>query len=482
MASSFLTQGATTNPLLTPSTRPNSNPLTLAVPKSTVNPLTYNPSTKPTPSPLTGTGALSNALSYISGLQPSGQSKLPVTVAAPKPVAKVAPKVTTTPVKAVSAPVATPQIKANTTTSTPTTAGLIPQPTAQPIAPAAPVNPYATYGSTAQELAQMSGGENEDFNRLSDEAKQAYINAANFGRQVGEKIMDVKTNPEYSIDTGVGLGNRIAQNTGLQMQELNNTAAGLSTLAGQQTSQQGVRQTGLGNAAGLMAPIQVPYSTQLLNPTNGESIGGAAGGNIQQAAQSIAQRVASGQMSYDAGVSALAGYGAMAPQALLAALPSGFNVQESNANAAAQAASIQQTGTLGGQITKAADSANQALSKLEQDFQKLSSLQTGGIPATNNIANWIAAQFGQEALSAYTTTLHDARAQIQGVLSTAGGMTPTGAGEAAQTYLPDNMTPAQFASKVAAARELVRQKVSAFTSTNNSSSAGSTGGTSWDDL
>lgn len=228
---------------------------------------------------------------------------------------------------------------------------------------------------------------------------------------------------------------------------------------------------GLGTAAGLAAPQQVPYSNQYIDPTTGQPIGGSSGGtgvngSVQDAVSNIAQKVSSGLMGYDEGVQALSAYGQGGVNALQQALGPQFDVVNSNASAQARTASTVQTGTTGGQLTKSADSAEQALGKLEQDFAKLNTLQTGGIPLTNSIMNWIGQQFGQGALSAYQTTLADARAQLQGVLTASGGATPTGAESMALTYLPDNMTPIQFKEKLEAARALVKQKVAAFTSSS----------------
>lgn len=250
---------------------------------------------------------------------------------------------------------------------------------------------------------------------------------------------------------------------------------------------QGLRQSGLQGAAQYAQPVQVPYSNQYINPQTGMPIGGgggggAVGGSLQSSVQNIAQRVLSGNMGYDAGVQALSAYGQAGVNSLLQTLGPNFNVQQSNARAQAQGASTLQTGTTGGVITKSADSANKALDSLQLAFNKLSKLQTGGIPATNNIANWIANQFGQGALSSYNSILHDARAQLSGVLTSTGAVSPTGAEAMAQAYLPDNMTPTMFKNKLKAAKDLVAQKVSAFTNTsggNQNYNSGGGGGGLW---
>lgn len=272
------------------------------------------------------------------------------------------------------------------------------------------------------------------------------------------------------------------QITGAQTQQTGyNYAGGLGNTA------QGLRQSGLQGAAQYAQPVQVPYSNQYINPQTGMPIGGgsggsAVGGSLQSSVQNIAQRVLSGNMGYDAGVQALSAYGQAGVNSLLQALGPNFNVQQSNARAQAQGASTLQTGTTGGVITKSADSANKALDSLQLAFNKLSKLQTGGIPATNNIANWIAQQFGQGALSSYNSILHDARAQLSGVLTSTGAVSPTGAEAMAQAYLPDNMTPTMFKNKLKAAKDLIAQKVSAFTNTssgNQNYNSGSGGGGLW---
>lgn len=265
------------------------------------------------------------------------------------------------------------------------------------------------------------------------------------------------------------------QITGTQTQQAGYTGAGNLGQTGQ-----GLQQSGLTSAAQLAQPVQVPYSNQYINPQTGESVGGAMGGSMQQAVSNIAEKVFSGNMGYDAGVSALGGYGQAGINALQQALGSNFNIQQSNAQAQAQGASTLQTGTVGGLLSKAADSANQALVKLETDFNRLSSLQTGGIPATNSIANWIAEKFGQGELSAYQTTLKDTRAQIQGVLTASGGVDVITAGNMASTYLPDNMTPTMFKEKLNAAKALISQKVQAFTNQNSNQGSNQGGGSQFD--
>jgi len=255
-------------------------------------------------------------------------------------------------------------------------------------------------------------------------------------------------------------------------------------ITGTQTQQSGLQSAGslgttsqglLANAAEQVKPVQVSPSNQYVNPQTGENVGQAGiGGSLDSAVSNIAEKVQNGTMGYDAGVAALNGYGQLGLNALQQKLGTNFNVQQSNATAAAQGASTLQTGTTGGLVSKSAATAKDALTKLESDFNNLSGLQVGGIPATNAIMNYVASKFGQGALSAYQTTLHDARAQLAGVLTATGATTPTGADSMANVYLPDDMTPTQLKEKLAAARALIDQKVSHWTNPSSNNNEGVT--------
>lgn len=323
-----------------------------------------------------------------------------------------------------------------------------------------------------------------DLATRSSQPSQAYQEATDYARKTNDALLKSRTNQAEGVNAQFldGIPLRFAQGRAqvLQNQYLQQQAAlgsayqGATNLMGAANTQQGLQQTGLQAAAGLAAPQQVSYSNQYINPLTGQSVGGGAGvgGTLQSAVATIAEKIQNGTLGYDSGLSQLAAYGPAGMQALNQVLGPNFDTVGSNARAQASAASTLQTGTIGGQLTKAADSANQALDKLQSDFNALPGIQTGGIPFTNSIANSIAGLFGQEALSAYQSTLADARAQLQGVLTASGAVSPTGAEQMALTYLPDDMTPQQFASKLAAAKALVAQKVSAFTQSSPISGGG----------
>lgn len=241
---------------------------------------------------------------------------------------------------------------------------------------------------------------------------------------------------------------------------------------GQQLTAQNQAATGLIGAAGLKAPIQVPYNNQVIDPSTGLPMSGAASGALpadaQAAVNTYAQQVQNGQMTRDQAQTLLSAYGAAGTNALTAALGPNFNTNASNASAT--------TTQQGQQLQTAASATNQALVTLQQLYNNLS--VTTGIPGINGITNSVASLLGSSALTAYKQTLADARAQLQGVLTASGAATPTGAESAALTYLPDNMTPDQMKTAIANVQQLVQQKVSSFTNSGQqgSGSSASSGG------
>lgn len=291
-------------------------------------------------------------------------------------------------------------------------------------------------------------------------------------------LANMQGNP-IPIEFQQGRGNIVQGIYENQQAKLASQLQNETNLAGVGNTSQGQGITGLNTAASTAAPNQVPYSNQFIDPTTGQPIGGGQAGQLPAATQSfvnsLSQEVQSGAMTRADAESRLSSYGPAGLQALNTALGPNFNTNASNASAG--------TTAVGQQIQTAADSTNKALDTLSSSFSSLSGLQTGGIPLTNSIAQWIGSNLGDASLTQYKTNLADARSQLIGVLNSSGG-TPTGNEETANQYLPDNMTPQQFQQNVGTAqnpgivRQLVAQKVSSFTGSGlQQNSSGSSDGT-----
>lgn len=223
--------------------------------------------------------------------------------------------------------------------------------------------------------------------------------------------------------------------------------------------------TALTSAAGLVQPSVAAFGQTVFDPLNKGFVGGAAG--AQPNVSSLAQQVVSGQLTPSQAESMLGnnlGLVSQLNQAVLGLNPS-FDRVQAEAQAGARAADITQTGQAGGQVSKAAVSANQALDTLQQAYSGLS-VFTGAsdIPFVNQIAQNLALQtgFGREAVSAYQGALNEARAQLRSVLGSS-GVNDLAAGGIVDTLLPEGMIPSEVPQKVAAAKDYIQKRVEALT-------------------
>lgn len=237
----------------------------------------------------------------------------------------------------------------------------------------------------------------------------------------------------------------------------------LNQAGGLGISGQTLLQSGLQNAAGLI-PSPLLYGAF-----------GGAGSNLapNQYLPSLAQQVQQGLMSpQDANAIASSIYGGAGPAMLNQSIqggsttPStgggGYSYVQGEANANAQQQALSQNVSQGYALQNAANSANQQLGTLQNFYNQLSPFMTGGIPVTNDIAQFIGSKLGSTAAAQYQSALTDARNQVLGVL-TSTGMTATDAGQAVQTFLPDGMTPNQLQGNISALQQFMNQRLSAYT-------------------
>lgn len=301
--------------------------------------------------------------------------------------------------------------------------------------------------NTQQQIAALQ-------KQAADIQTQAALNEGSVGEQ---GIAPVALGRSAMIQNATG--SQLA-GIGAEEQGLGTSQAAQQGLLNNEISANQQNITGLTSAAGLAQPV-TQYGA-LTNPQTGAAIsGGATGGTLPASAQSFVQSIAaqiqSGQMTRDQGESELNAYGPAGLQALNTALGSGFNTNASNASAG--------TTATGQQLQTAAASANGALGTLQSLYSTLTS--STGIPLANAGINAVESLLGSSSLSSYKEALGEARAQLAGVLVASGAVTPTDADSLAQSYLPDNMTPAQLQQNIATAQTLIQQKVSSFTNSGN---------------
>jgi hypothetical protein len=209
---------------------------------------------------------------------------------------------------------------------------------------------------------------------------------------------------------------------------LANAAAGLST--GQQQAQ----QSGLSSAAGFAQPQLAGFNQQAFNPLTGQFQGGT---NLQDVVGNVAQRVQSGNMTYQDAQNALSGYGQAGQNALLQALGTNFNIAQSNTLSAQQ-----------GSIGPNYQLADAAITNLENAVKNLNPLQSTNIPLVNAGANFLSNQtgFGGQQTREFTQAVQSARNAYAALLASVKGGTPTDYSGQAMAEVPDNPTPNDIAA------------------------------------
>lgn len=339
-------------------------------------------------------------------------------------------------------------IPANTTNapSTPTPASVTPQ-------------PYAAnkglYGQLITGLANAP--------QTNPDVLQARQNLQNLQNQMAQETANLEGGGiDLSLATGQqGILNRLFATK---------QQAAQTALSSALTSQ-GLQQQALQGAAGLATPAQVPYNVQYVSPLTGEGIGGGATGGLVASIPSLAQQVASGQMTPDQANSYLGNTTGLTDQLRQEVLKINPNYNFTIGSASGQ------TQAQGQQLQTAAQSANQALDSLQSAYNNLGALQQTNIPILNQISSSLsmASGLGREQSSAYQGALNEARAQIQTVLAPLIGV--DAAKSNTLSLLPENMIPSEIPQKISAAKQYIQQRVSAFVQSGQQQGGQQTGQT-----
>ena len=220
------------------------------------------------------------------------------------------------------------------------------------------------------------------------------------------------------------------QGTGQQLTGQSQMASAYNNALSGANTQQGQNISALGTAAGLAQPIQVPYSNQLVNPQTGETMGGSSE-SLQTAVQTVQQKLQRGEMSYDDAKAALAGYGQGGLNALNQSLPAGFNIAQSNTNAAQQ-----------GAVGPAISYANTALQNVKNIMAQLPDVQNTNIPILNALTRGASTLtgVGSEQTRALTGAIQSLKNAYAALLASTKGGTPTDYSNQANAEIPDNPT------------------------------------------
>lgn len=193
----------------------------------------------------------------------------------------------------------------------------------------------------------------------------------------------------------------------------------------------------LGTAAGLAAPVQVPFSNQFIDPATGQPILGNTSGGLQEAVNNVVSRLQAGTMTYNDALSALSGYGQGGVNALQQSLPPNFNVAQSNTLAGLQ-----------GSIGPAFQFAEKAINNVEEILKNLGPAQGTNIPAINSVGNWFSTTFGvgSEKTREYIGAVQALRNAYAALLAASKGGTPTDYSNQALAEIPNEPTPNDIAA------------------------------------
>jgi hypothetical protein len=225
-------------------------------------------------------------------------------------------------------------------------------------------------------------------------------------------------------------------------------------------TQQQLGLSGLGTAANLAAPAVAPYGQTVFNPLQP----GFAGGNMdpQTQANSVAQQLISGQMTYEQAVEAMQYAGTAGTNFLNQALTSmGANPLQLQAQGLASQTNLQTTGTATTGIARVGleettRNYNQLLGAAQAAHNQSNNVVTildktglNNISSTdyNKALNSIQRRFSDTDFAALQTALNEAQIMYTNLLSTGGG-TPSGNELNAITALNINQSAAAIKSSI----------------------------------
>ena len=175
------------------------------------------------------------------------------------------------------------------------------------------------------------------------------------------------------------------QGTGQQLTAQSQEANALNNALGGANTQQAQLQAGLGSAGGFAQPSPAGYGQTVFDPATGSFGGGSGGLDPSNVANTLAQAVKSGQMTYEQAVASLGYAGGAGQQFLNNALGPGFNPTLSSATQAGQASVIGNLPQL-----EAADVAAEGVkNKVTNYLSEHPELNPSSLAAGNLLQQWI---------------------------------------------------------------------------------------------
>lgn len=334
-----------------------------------------------------------------------------------------------------------------------------------PATPATPVVPGANdYGGLIGYLLKQSSQPSPQFNQAFGQA-QGYNDQLTQSRLNEANSLAANAGNPIPLEFQQGRGQIIQNQYTQQQAALGAGMQGASTLAGAANTQQDLQRQGLTSAIGAAQPQLAGYNQQSFNPVTGQFSGGGAGGSMQDQVALQVQKLRNHSTSYAQSVNDLSAYGQAGINALQAALGPDFNINESNAQGAAQAQNIQTAG----QTSALVDKANQGLDSLQQAYDALGGLQKTGGNWLSDTINSLSENtgIGKTQTDNFNRVLNEVRASVQSVLSTAVNLGVVKSGTTVDSLLPRNMSPDGLKTAITTVKSLMEQTKNALANANN---------------
>lgn len=279
------------------------------------------------------------------------------------------------------------------------------------------------YGQIVRNLANVG----------TDKSTGGVKDIYNLQKSYADKLTGLK-GKGLDIGYGTGASNLLQENYNNRLMVEQQGLANTLKIGDQQI-------TGLTNAGGLAAPIQAPYTNQVISPISGQSIqggegGGMAGGSLNPLnnIQTYAQQVAEGKMTIDQANSALGN-----SPAFTGALNSAIRQINPNYNFSQSDALAQQQGTIG----PAYEFAQKSLENLKNVLGTLSAGQNTNVPLINKVGQGISnlTGLGSAQVRQFQGAVQEARNAYAQLLASSRGGTPTDYGDQSKAAIPDSPTP-----------------------------------------
>ncbi len=242
----------------------------------------------------------------------------------------------------------------------------------------------------------------DKYNALA--AQSAAIGSQGAAAEAGQR--STGTTPVAEGNAAVTAQTVAAQQGALGQQEQAALAAGNLGVTGQATQQTGL----LGALGAAQQTTNIPYDQQGVYTATGQNIGGGAGGGValQSAVQQALQQIKNGAGYTNAiNGSGLGHFGPAGITALQQALPQGFNINQSDAGAAAQASNIGTTGTA------QTSAANTAYNNAVQNVSKV----TGDYTAASGVGQNLVDTLGKWQQGGLITNVNEGLNRVAGLTS-----------------------------------------------------------------